>query len=76
MIEAGDNPLLQPWTAPFGLPPFERIEPAHVVPAFEAAMSAHRAEIAAIAAGRFGPVLKVSEDGLITFYDGGRIWDL
>ena len=31
---------------------------------------------AAIAAGRFGPVLKVSEDGLITFYDGGRIWDL
>ena len=31
---------------------------------------------AAIAASRFGPVLKVSEDGLITFYDGGRIWDL
>ena len=31
---------------------------------------------AAIAASRFGPVLKVSEDGLTTFYDGGRIWDL
>lgn len=31
---------------------------------------------AAIAATRFGPVLKVSEDGLITFYDGGRVWDL
>ncbi len=31
---------------------------------------------AALAASRFGPVLKVSEDGLITFYDGGRIWDL
>jgi hypothetical protein len=31
---------------------------------------------AAIAASRFGPVLKVSEDGLITFYDGGRLWDL
>ena len=26
MIQAADNPLLQPWTAPFGLPPFERIE--------------------------------------------------
>ncbi len=50
MIEAGDNPLLQPWTAPFGLPPFERIEPAHFVPAFDVAMRAHRAEIAAIAA--------------------------
>jgi hypothetical protein len=31
---------------------------------------------AALAASRFGPVLKVSEDGLITFYDGGRVWDL
>ena len=31
---------------------------------------------AALAASRFGPVLKVSEDGLITFYDSGRVWDL
>lgn len=31
---------------------------------------------AALAASRYGPVLKVSEDGLITFYDGGRIWDI
>jgi hypothetical protein len=31
---------------------------------------------AALAASRFGPVLKVSEDGMITFYDGGRVWDI
>ncbi len=32
---------------------------------------------AAMAAGRFGAVLKVSEDGLITFYDQReRIWDI
>jgi hypothetical protein len=31
---------------------------------------------AALAATRFGPVLKVSEDGLITFYDGDRQWDI
>ena len=32
---------------------------------------------AAIAAARFGAVLKVSEDGLITFYDRQeRIWDI
>lgn len=31
---------------------------------------------AAMAASRFGPVLKVSEDGMITFYDGGRVWDI
>ena len=27
-------------------------------------------------ASRFGPVLKVSEDGAMTFYDGVRVWDL
>jgi len=31
---------------------------------------------AAMAASRFGPVLKVSEDGLITCFDGGRVWDI
>src|ERR1051325_3319984 len=31
---------------------------------------------AAMAAGKFGPVLKVSEDGEITFYDRERIWDI
>ncbi|MGH9173124.1 MAG: hypothetical protein ACRD1H_02135 [Vicinamibacterales bacterium] len=31
---------------------------------------------AAMAASRHGPVLKVSEDGMITFFDGGRVWDI
>ncbi len=31
---------------------------------------------AAMAASRFGPVLKVSEDGEITFYDRERVWDI
>ena len=31
---------------------------------------------AAMNASRFGPVLKVSEDGLITFYDQEKIWDI
>jgi hypothetical protein len=31
---------------------------------------------AAVSASRHGPVLKVSEDGMITFYDRGRIWDI
>ncbi len=31
---------------------------------------------AALAASRFGPVLKVSEDGVITFFDGERVWDI
>jgi hypothetical protein len=31
---------------------------------------------AAMVASRYGPVLKVSEDGMITFFDGGRVWDI
>ena len=31
---------------------------------------------AAVAASRYGPVLKVSEDGMITFFDSGRVWDI
>lgn len=50
-----DNPLLQPWTAPYGLPPFARIAPAHFPPAFDAAMREHRDEIAAIGANPAPP---------------------
>jgi hypothetical protein len=31
---------------------------------------------AAIAASRFGPVLKVSEDGVTTFFDGEQVWNI
>jgi hypothetical protein len=31
---------------------------------------------AAISASRFGPVLKVSEDGIITFYDREPVWEI
>ncbi|MCA3415483.1 MAG: peptidase M3, partial [Roseomonas sp.] len=50
-----ENPLLTPWNTPFGLPPFGAIEPAHFPPAFEAAMEAHRAEVAAIGANPSPP---------------------
>src|SRR6516162_10034281 len=44
------NPLLEAWTGPFEAPPFERIEPGHFRPAFEAALKQSRAEIDAVAA--------------------------
>ncbi|HVG53448.1 MAG TPA: hypothetical protein VM846_03435 [Vicinamibacterales bacterium] len=31
---------------------------------------------AAMAASQFGPVLKVSEDGILTFFDRDRVWDI
>ena len=45
-----DNPLLQPWSTPFGVPPFDLIRPEHFAPAFQHAMAEHRAEVAAIGA--------------------------
>lgn len=44
------NPLLQPFDAPFGLPPFAALGDDHFAPAFEAALNEARARIAAIAA--------------------------
>jgi peptidyl-dipeptidase Dcp len=46
---AQSNPLLAQWDTPNGTPPFSQIQPDHFVPAFEAAMETHRAEIDAIA---------------------------
>ena len=43
------NPLLETWTTPFGLAPFDRISDADFAPAFDAALAAHEAEIDAIA---------------------------
>ncbi len=43
------NPLLTPWTAPFGLAPFAVITDAHFAPAFGVALANHMAEIEAIA---------------------------
>ncbi|HEX7034148.1 MAG TPA: M3 family metallopeptidase [Pseudomonadales bacterium] len=43
------NPLLQPSPLPYQLPPFDRIEDGHFLPAFEAGMAQHREEIEAIA---------------------------
>ena len=49
------NPLLAPWTTPFGMPPFDQIRPEHFGPAFEAAMAEHLEEVAAIGADPADP---------------------
>ena len=45
-----DNPLLEAWTGPFEAPPFERIEPSHFRPAFDAAVRRAREDVDAVAA--------------------------
>ncbi|MDO9092606.1 MAG: M3 family metallopeptidase [Rubrivivax sp.] len=49
-MHSTDNPLLKPWAAPYGLPPYAQIEPAHFEPALRQAMQQHRDELAALGA--------------------------
>lgn len=48
-VRPANNPLLEPWTAPFGMPPFADIKLEHFAPAFEFAMAQHNYELAQIA---------------------------
>ena len=50
-----DNPLLQSWTTPDGVPPFGQIKPEHFDPAYARAFAEHDAEVAAIAASAAPP---------------------
>ena len=45
---AGDNPLLAAWATPFEMPPFDRINIEHFMPAFDKAFAANRGEIATL----------------------------
>ncbi|GHF63478.1 M3 family metallopeptidase [Seohaeicola zhoushanensis] len=49
------NPLLADWTTPFEIAPFDAISDEDFAPALDAALDAHRAEIAAIAANPEAP---------------------
>jgi peptidyl-dipeptidase Dcp len=63
--EAGSgNPLLEDWNGRFGVPPFNRIEPAHFRPAFARAFAVHEAEVAAIANDPAEPTLANTIDAL------------
>ncbi|MBW6496872.1 MAG: M3 family metallopeptidase [Bacteroidales bacterium] len=43
-----DNPFFMEWDTPFGVPPFDKIDNEHFLPAYEEAIKQHRAEIDAI----------------------------
>ncbi|MBA2572475.1 MAG: M3 family metallopeptidase, partial [Gemmatimonadetes bacterium] len=50
------NPLLAEWAGPYsGVPPFDRVEVAHFMPALEAAMAENLAEVARIASNPEAP---------------------
>ena len=49
------NPFFEEWATPFGVPPFAEIKTEHFKPAYEAALKAHEAEIAAIVGDKNEP---------------------
>ena len=68
-----DNPLLAPWTGPYGgLPPFANVKVAHFRPALEAGMDAMRKEVAAIADNTAPPTF---ENTIAALEDSGRTFD-
>ena len=60
------NPLLASWDTPFRLPPFERIEDSDLGPAADEAMTAARANVAAISGAQDAPTFGNTIDALET----------
>jgi peptidyl-dipeptidase Dcp len=67
------NPLLAPWTGPFGgVPPFDKVKVEHFKPALEAAMTEQLAEVDKIAAEPAPPTF---ENTLAALERSGRTLD-
>jgi peptidyl-dipeptidase Dcp len=67
------NPLLRPWTGPYGgVPPFAEVKVADFVPALEAGMAEQRAAVARIAADPAAPTF---ENTLAALERSGRTLD-
>ena len=75
------NPLLTPWSTPFGLPPFAAIRNEHYRPAFEAALAENRREIDRIAnnpapADFDNTILALERSGRLLRNVGAVFWNL
>ncbi|MCE1201245.1 MAG: M3 family metallopeptidase [Bacteroidia bacterium] len=62
--EARMNPFMQPYDAPFGIPPFEKITLADYMPAFEAGMAEQKAEVEAISSNPDAPTFANTVEAL------------
>jgi peptidyl-dipeptidase Dcp len=58
------NLLLEEWTTPFGVPPFDEIENGHFRPAFDAAIAEARQEVETIAAATEPPTFQNTVEAL------------
>jgi len=67
---AHDNPLLQDWAAPYGLPPYALIQPEHIEPALREGMRLHLQQLAAIVAD---PAPATFDSTFATFDRAGKL---
>ena len=65
-----ENPFFSAWDTPYGVPPFDRIAPAHFMPAFERGMSLLDAEIDAIVSNHDEPTF---ENVIVAYDRAGRL---
>src|SRR5690349_11945524 len=68
----GNNPLLEPWTTPFEMPPFDKVKTEHFLPAIDKGFAENLAEIATIAGNREAPTFANTIDAL---EGAGRLLD-
>ncbi|MFB2121171.1 M3 family metallopeptidase [Parapedobacter sp. 2B3] len=65
-----DNPLLNVYDTPNGVPPFDQIKSEHFKPAYEEALGQHRAEVDSIAAITDAPTF---ENTILALEDAGQL---
>lgn len=65
-----ENPFFAEWDTPYGVPPFDRIAPAHFLPALERGMSLHDAEIDAITSNNDDATF---ENVILAYDDSGQM---
>ena len=68
--KTAENPFFSAWDTPYGVPPFDRIVPAHFMPAFERGISLHDAEIDAIVGNHDEPTF---ENVILAYDRSGRM---
>ena len=66
----GENPFLTEYTTPFQVPPFDKIEKSHYLPAFEAGIAEQVAEVEAIVNNEEAPTF---ENTILPYDKSGRI---
>ena len=66
----GENPFFVEWETQYGVPPFDKIEAKHYLPAFKQAISIQNAEIAAIVDNNSDATL---ENSVLAFDNSGKL---